>query len=181
MADTLGCMEECNRLRISVKAPDRHEDMKPRIRRHAIKILAALSSLIIIVLACATWSLWNRIALLERTVAHREAADPLIPEECPHADWVCVTSIGQVVKSPEKYHGREIGITGIFVSGFETSILVDKTDRGEGQGIWVNDGIPVSRNLQEMTVVGRFKRGPSGHLGGYKGELSEVRIVGGSK
>lgn len=144
------------------------------------KIFSFMSLLICVLLGVTIFYLSTRITKLERTVLLREEADPLIPDECPTPGVPCLTTIVQVLSSPQKYHGRNIAVTGLYVSGFETSALYDKNSEGDlnrSEAIWISDGLSPTSAGQVVTVVGLFKRGSSGHRGEYPGRLTEVRQI----
>jgi hypothetical protein len=144
------------------------------------KGLVIFSTLIFAFLVSTTYSLSRRVAELEKTVVHREEADPLKPDECPTDGVVCSTTMDKIIASPKKYHGRKLSVTGLYVSGFETSALYREDVKGEllhSQAIWVNAGLPEIKIPHVVTVVGLFKRGPAGHMDEYMGQLVDVTTI----
>ena len=144
------------------------------------KILSVISTIACLSFTAVTFSMSHRIAELEKVVSFREEADPLRPDECPIEGTVCTTTIDQVLVAPQKYHGRRLALTGLFVSGFEESALYPqdlKGERSHARAIWINDGLRTTDTERLVTVVGLFKRGPAGHMYEYLGEMSEVRRI----
>ena len=45
------------------------------------------------------------------------------------------------------------------------------------EALWVQLGLPNTQNRPVITVMGRFVRGPAGHLGDYFGELVDAKMV----
>lgn len=151
-----------------------------RVRFNVWEILSVVSTIACLCIVAVTFSMSNRVAELEKVVSFREAADPLRPDECPTEGTVCDTTIDRVLAAPQKYHGRRLAVTGLYVSGFEASALYPQDVKGErthSQAIWINDGLRKTDADQIVTIVGLFKRGPAGHMDEYLGEMSEVERI----
>lgn len=141
-----------------------------------------------------------RVDKIEAALKQRDNADPLVARECVEMnagdapDRPCVTTLQRLAQTPQRFHDRWVLLRGIYVSGFEQSALFPMpvepempppTDRpmppptfDRYTAVWVRFD-PTSTNLEgtpELTVVGRFKRGPAGHLGDYFGELTNAQV-----
>ena len=151
-------------------------------------VVALLLSLV------ANVQLWRRLGRLERVVAAREAADPLMPAECAIDDNMgktrerpCQVDFERLRLWPRQFVGRWVLVTGRFEDGFEMSALFARdeaiTDASEDRllrerrGVWVDTGYRKGRDGQIVNVVGNFKPGPAGHLGMYFGELAEAVLI----
>ncbi|MDG9923304.1 MULTISPECIES: hypothetical protein [unclassified Pseudomonas] len=89
-------------------------------------------------------------------------------------------SIAELLSSPERYDGKRITTSGSYRLGYESSTLSD----GE-HSLWIGRWsamVKDTTSLQylddhQLTVDGIFFAGPSGHLGGYPGEIVRLTRV----
>lgn len=90
-------------------------------------------------------------------------------------------SIAELLATPERYDGQRVRTHGVFSRGYESSALSDS-----GQSLWLDRGSAMAQDTtpieplqgRAVTVEGIFFAGPSGHLGGYPGEIARLtRIV----
>lgn len=145
----------------------------------------------------------KRITTLEVLVSKRETADPLTPIECTtegmrgeSREHPCYIYFHRLLETPQQFEGRWVCVTGLYFSGFEASAFFATPDDnlvygpdaprpGQKQtelhvdnwhkpALWLTPGFPPGKPFRRMSVVGRFKRGPSGHLGHYFGELTDT-------
>jgi len=103
-------------------------------------------------------------------------------------------SFGMLVKNPDKYHRKNIELTGSYLTGFEKSALYPGNYFNESQrAIWImfhpdlplmntKTGINLFDSYKEIEkisgrrirVKGKFDMDSHGHLGAYFGELYYV-------
>ena len=134
----------------------------------------------------------DRLNKMEVEVKQRNSADPLVARECIEVDTgnssdrPCLTTLRRLAQTPQQFHNRWVMVRGVYVSGFEQSALyperldseVSTQELDRYSALWVHlDPIP-SNDRPAITVVGRFSRGPAGHLGDYFGELTEATVWG---
>lgn len=89
-------------------------------------------------------------------------------------------SIAELLSSPERYDGKRITTSGSYRLGYESSTL----SNGE-HSLWIGrwsamvKGTTSLQHLDDhqLTVDGIFFAGPSGHLGGYPGEIVRLTRV----
>lgn len=150
-------------------------------------LLVGVAIVVIVALIAHELTLTNRIAALEAAVAQRDAADPLMPFECRHSlpvrgeisgnsrDKPCFVAFQRLLDAPQQFEGRWVEVQGRYASGFETSALfpLDSKPPSEGwesyeHALWVGVQPFAKADTQNGVVfVGRFRRGPAGHLGQY--------------
>lgn len=121
----------------------------------------------------------------------RESVDPLVARECMELGLgtspqkPCQTTLRRLAETPQQFHGSWVMVEGIYASGFEhTAVYPTRLDTEEAsQGLdkhaalWVQFGLPLTNSRPVITVVGKFERGPAGHMGDYFGELVDAKVV----
>ncbi|NHZ34833.1 hypothetical protein [Massilia rubra] len=121
----------------------------------------------------------ERLGKIETLVHIREEADPLVPPECEFSPHHCTVSFKRLISDPRLFHNRKITVTGIYVLGFEESALyppgTEIFDSNES-AIWISNPEHMKENMSSVTITGVFKRGPSGHLMSYSGELKSINM-----
>lgn len=131
-----------------------------------------------------------RLHAVENAIRQRDAADPLNPAECPAwrgtgdaRDHPCQTTLARLLQAPQQFQGRWVMVEGGYRSAFEESALYPPNyarpgkpqDLDRQQAIWIEPGFDTtSGSISAKVVIGKFKRGPSGHLGIYAGELTDT-------
>ena len=103
----------------------------------------------------------------------------------------CEVEFQRLIEAPQQFEGRWVKVQGAYADGFETSALSSPESQpqrfsangipmpppsGYRHALWVSaprtpDGT-TDDGLERVVVVGRFHRGPAGHLGAYFGELA---------
>ncbi|GAB3374521.1 hypothetical protein [Massilia agri] len=137
-----------------------------------------------------------RLERIENVVKKREAADPLQAKECVELetgdspDKPCMTTLRRLALTPQQYHDRWVVVEGLYAGGFEVSALFpeqeDRSVMASGldsyAALWVQLDLPnTPKEMPLIYVMGRFKRGPAGHLGQYFGELVNAEVRGRSR
>jgi hypothetical protein len=89
-----------------------------------------------------------------------------------------------ILKSPEKYHGQEVEIAGVFHERFEDHAIYLTKNSSPDKAIWVNfSETLMSPNTfsgldgQKVSITGTFDKTDKGHLVQYAGSLNEARIL----
>jgi hypothetical protein len=135
-------------------------------------------------------SLSGRVVILEAANAKRDLVDPLMPIECTlgddlgqSSDRPCFVEFYRLHDTPQQFEGRWVGVKGNYVSGFEMSAFFPDSkqlDQKKGKDLqtldihsamWLSPGFSDGEQYREIYVIGKFHRGPAGHLGAYFGEL----------
>jgi hypothetical protein len=91
-----------------------------------------------------------------------------------------IVSIEELLRHPQRYDGKRVTTHGTYHLGHESSALGDG-----GHSIWVGGWSAVAKATtsleyldgHQLTVDGIFFAGPSGHLGGYPGEIVRLTRV----
>ena len=89
-------------------------------------------------------------------------------------------SIEELLSSPDRYDGKRVTTRGTYRLGYESSALSDGSN-----SLWLGGWSAVAKETtplqhlddHELTVDGIFFAGPSGHLGGYPGEIVRLTRV----
>ncbi len=89
-----------------------------------------------------------------------------------------------MIQSPQQFEGRWVRVRGFHQSGVETSALhapdwrppAFPQDERFAEALWVDVPTGSADRLGPVELVGRFHRGPSGHLGAYFGRLDNHRL-----
>ncbi|MDD0845051.1 hypothetical protein [Pseudomonas sp. Gutcm_11s] len=89
-------------------------------------------------------------------------------------------SIAELLSAPDRYNGKRITTQGTYHLGYESSALSDN-----GRSLWLGGWSAVAKKTtplqylddHQLTVDGIFFAGPSGHLGGYPGEIVRLTRV----
>ena len=171
--------------------------MRTRVARGAALLLAVA---IIVALAAYDVVLSRRVVALETAVAERDAADPLNPWECVGAgrqkaatatrtdgriagnsrDNPCAVRFQRLLDAPQQFAGRWVEVQGRYVSGLETSALFPLDEPPPGQwettdhALWVSVApFAPPDAIGSAVFVGRFRRGPAGHLAAYFASLDD--------
>jgi len=133
----------------------------------------------------------TRLASMEAVVKQREQADPMQARECVELelgdspDKPCLTTIRRLAMAPNKYHDRWVMVQGLYAGGFEMSALFPELpdrsimarEHDRHSALWVSLNLPDTRKEMPLIVVsGKFKRGPSGHMLEYFGELVDAKV-----
>jgi len=164
--------------------------MKPAesLAMHRLGLVAlALLLLALAVLGAHDVALSRRVATLEAAVAARDKADPLMAPECAMEsrghDWTagesrehpCAVSVRRVLQAPQQFNTRWLRVYGRYQKGFEVSALQDiEGGTSSEEAIWVSARVQKGQEASAPdVVVGRFYRGPAGHLGAYFGVLDD--------
>jgi hypothetical protein len=178
--------------------------MNRRNQRRFISIGLAATLAVSIILNGVLWQAWSaasgtmtslsrRVSALEKVSAAREAADPLMPAECGIAEGMgatrerpCLVEFQRLYRSPQQFVGRWVMVEGRYATGFEMNALFPPAEHftyqtadrmlSSHRGIWVAAEYREGANLQKLSVVGKFKPGPAGHMGQYFGELAEAHM-----
>lgn len=133
----------------------------------------------------------GKLAILEKSVAVREQADPLMPVECSDeeglgasADHPCFVSFESLRLSPQKFHGRWIAVRALYISGFETSALLGYMPDAHRNiveqrvpMVWVDADTDNSWPPRKMNFIGQFFNGPSGHMSACFGRLRTAKVI----
>jgi len=133
----------------------------------------------------------RRLQKIEAAVQKRESADPLEARECVELgtgaspDNPCYTTLRRLAQTPQQFHRTWVVVEGIYASGFEHSAVYPipsepmeaSKSLDKHEALWVQLGLPNTQNRPVITVMGRFVRGPAGHLGDYFGELVDAKMV----
>jgi hypothetical protein len=137
----------------------------------------------------------RRLKQVEVAVQKRENADPLVARECAELGLggspakPCHTTLYHLALTPQRYHGVWVIVQGIYASGFEHSAIYPMPSEPGGtlqilnqhSALWVQVGVPDTNSRPVISVTGRFKRGPAGHMGDYFGELIEAKLLSNSE
>ena len=134
-----------------------------------------------------------RLERLEAAVKQREAADPLQARECVELglggsrDKPCMTTLRRLAQTPQQFHDRWVMVEGFHGSGFEHSALYPVQPElaysakifDKNAALWVDLDLPntYEKDMPLVTVIGKFERGPAGHLGDYFGELTDAKLL----
>lgn len=170
------------------------------MRLHPLPVLVALA-------ACIGMSLYmlvqvlqlrgnlvdttRRLQMVESAVKRREDADPLVARECIESgrgasrDRPCFTTLWHLAQTPQQFHGTWVVVEGIYASGFEhTAVYPMPSDTkfpsqrlNKHEALWVQLGLPDTDSRPVISVLGRFQRGPAGHMGDYFGELIDAKVL----
>ncbi len=162
--------------------------------RRRWRLGAVLGIVAIIGLVAHEFVLARRIAALEAAVAQRDAADPLIGAECWYSlprhgelaggsrDKPCIVTFQRLLEAPQQFHGRWVEVQGRYVGGFERSALYPVDSKPPdgvmweptAHALWVDAApfAPLDANSRGV-FVGRFRRGPGGHLAAYYATLND--------
>lgn len=83
-----------------------------------------------------------------------------------------------IVKSPDKFDGKEIEISGIYFEQFENVAIYLNRDSFRDEAIWV-DMVNSREDLsgKRIKLKGRFDRNQKGHLGLYLGTIREAKVI----
>jgi hypothetical protein len=150
---------------------------------------------------CASWRLRRgssqnvvldrRVTALETAAAERNVADPLLPSECTIAvraggevwgkssNRPCQVSFARLIQAPQQFEGRWIEVAGRYDKEFETSALFSSDAKPAflpleepfSEALWITTSHVRYEHPDRAVVVGRFHRGPGGHLSQYFGTL----------
>ncbi|MEW6761895.1 MAG: hypothetical protein AB1437_13825 [Pseudomonadota bacterium] len=138
----------------------------------------------------------TRLASMEAAIQKREDADPLQAQECVELDTgdspdkPCMTTIRRLALAPQQFHDRWVLVRGLYAGGFELSALFEAQENrsvmapglDSHAALWVPLGLPYTpEEMPLITVSGKFKRGPSGHLRQFFGELVDAEVRGRSR
>ena len=89
-----------------------------------------------------------------------------------------------LLKSPDKFHGQEIAITGIIHDRFEDNAIYLTENGSTDEAVWIeySEIFMMLNKFEEldgrrMTVRGEFDKGDKGHLGQYVGTLRESIVI----
>lgn len=107
-----------------------------------------------------------------------------------HRDQIVEVSMVQLIASPDKYDGLNVSVIGFYrSSGLENSAIYlteeDAKLRNLMSSIFVtgySDGRVISSEVFDrrsngyVSVVGRFRSGPAGHMGLWPGEISLEKL-----
>lgn len=159
------------------------------------RLMMFISVLATVALGIYSIMLTARLDAVEGLVAAREAADPLLPFECTSDYSPCEVSLERLVKFPQYFHGRKVRVHGIYAQGFETSAIHSPValyrkneiyDKKTGklslreilpeELIWIPRTLPKDLHGENVVVIGLFKRGPSGLMNQYPGELDVQEV-----
>ena len=170
------------------------EPMDGRRARRGDVVLTGAAIIAILALLVHEVMLARRIAALEAAVAQRDAADPLMPLECRGSfptrgelaggsrDKPCIVTFQRLLDAPQQFNGRWVEVQGRYSSGMERSALypVDSTPaamaawESDEHALWVDVAPFAPADSENRAVfVGRFRRGPAGHLGAYFAALED--------
>jgi len=117
--------------------------------------------------------LQDRIIALESHAEYELKARPIAAPSCGAP--VCAVSPILLAAHPYRYDGQVIELTGHYVLGMESTAVYPGKDLVDPQhGVWVSPGLPETSNGHRIVVSGRFKAGPSGHMGQFVGELNDL-------
>ncbi len=136
-------------------------------------------------------ALSRRVQALEAAMARRDKADPLTAAECQWEsrghDWTagesrehpCVVSFQRLIQAPQQFNGRWVEVQGHYEQAYEVSAFVapyapdSNSADPYAEALWVNGAVlPRLEGGSLDRAVGKFRRGPAGHLGEYFGELT---------
>ncbi|MCA4898985.1 MAG: hypothetical protein ACK514_11795 [Bacteroidota bacterium] len=89
-----------------------------------------------------------------------------------------------LLKSPDKFHGQEIEITGIYREKFEDLAVYFNGSSDKDKAIWLNfSKLFLSLNTFNgfdgamVKVKGTFNKNDKGHLGQYAGSLDDAWVL----
>lgn len=170
-----------------MQMPERQRTPRTRIAVGLVAVLALLALLAHEVI------LNRRVVALEAAVAERAAADPLLAVECRISDpnrreiWgqvrekPCQVSFQRLLDAPQQFEGRWVEVQGRYSSGMESSALFALNSNPPAEGwesyehaLWVDVEPFAKADAQKRgVVVGRFRRGPAGHLAQYFAALGD--------
>jgi len=96
-------------------------------------------------------------------------------------------TVPEVYAHPERYDGRRIRVSGLYCTGFEEGALYGAASAAPETAIWV-EVLEIEESDRELfdaqrrscaplVLTGGFKKGPSGHLDMYFGELHAVTYL----
>lgn len=172
---------------------------RARVTRGAAAVLVVAA---IAALAAHDVVLSRRVVALESAVAERAAADPLLPYECRASGQLtarisgrkddeiagrsrenpCIVQFERLLDAPQQFAGRWVEVQGRYVNGLETSALfpLDSTPPADtpweptGHALWVAVA-PFAKPDERggAVFIGRFRRGPAGHLAMYYASLED--------
>jgi len=166
-------------------------------RGTTVLVVAAVAAL-----AAHAVVLSRRVVALEAAVAERAAADPLLPFECRDSGRLkarisgrkddeiagrsrenpCVVQFERLLDAPQQFSGRWVEVQGRYVSGFEMSALFPLGSAPPANALWEPTGhalwvsvAPFAKPDEQggAVFIGRFRRGPAGHLAMYYGSLED--------
>jgi hypothetical protein len=136
----------------------------------------------------------DRLISVEDNLEKRQIADPLNPVECDITNGTgvspknaCNISIWRLLRSPQQFDNKWVKVAGRYVKGFERSALYDVDYELSANyldiflqprfALWVETSQDVMESTSRISFVGLYKRGPSGHLRQYGGELKNATPV----
>jgi hypothetical protein len=132
----------------------------------------------------------TRLQIVESAVKRRESADPLVARECEEyglgasREKPCLTTLWHLAQTPQQFHGSWVMVEGIYASGFEHTAVYPYPDLeypsqrlNKHEALWVQLPLPNTNSRPVISVVGRFERGPAGHMGEYFGELVDAKVL----
>jgi len=134
----------------------------------------------------------ERLSRVEADLKRRNNADPLHARECLELSSggspqnPCQTTLRRLAQTPQQFHDRWVLVEGVYANGFEHSALypsqaelgVSAQRFDKHEALWVHLDMPLMKEPVPLLIVGRFTRGPSGHLGDYFGELTDAKPWG---
>lgn len=104
----------------------------------------------------------------------------LLGQSCTQID----NQFEQLLKSPDKFQGQEIEITGIIHERFEDNAIYLTKNSSTDKAVWIEYSKLFMRlntfqglDGQKIKVKGQFDQDDKGHLGQYAGTLRETVIV----
>lgn len=136
--------------------------------------------------------LHSRISRLEQLTNERERADPLNPPECSVQPGLgaspskpCHVTFSRLIQTPEKFHERWIVVTGSYSNITEENALyaptTDLSPLGMMQhhsAVWIDPYIESPDGSRtKLTILGKFRNGPSGHLSSYFGTITNASVA----
>ena len=88
-------------------------------------------------------------------------------------------TIGELLRSPNRYEGKPVRIEGFYYSSFEHSAIYPNAGDGvqfsTQNGLWVLEGLPERYSGKRVTVEGIFTSGTRGHLGQWAATICNAR------
>jgi hypothetical protein len=130
------------------------------------------------------------LSLVAACAPKPKAPSPEVPasstqasSDCYEAQGHCLVSIVELIANPAKFDGKKVWVNGYVHIGFENSgIYLHEDDYLHvlpRNGLWVNlaDGVdPDKCQDYYASVMGTFKSGPGGHLGGWSGAIENATM-----